>query len=101
MLNLSKIRKLQGFTQAQLADKAGISQSTIGRIEKGWDGCTLRMLQTIAQALDVPVWIIVSDERSDAVNMIVNAYNDLSPENQQIWDDMATAALARSAKSDE
>ena len=48
---LTNIRKSKGLTQEQLANKAGLSASTISNIESGENSYTLRSLIRIAEAL--------------------------------------------------
>jgi UDP-N-acetylglucosamine 1-carboxyvinyltransferase len=45
-------RKHRGWTQAQLADELGTSQSAVNRIEKGGQNLSLEMLARIGEALD-------------------------------------------------
>ena len=45
-------RKHRGWTQSQLADVLGTSQSAVNRIEKGHQNLTLEMLARIGEALD-------------------------------------------------
>ncbi|MGC4941879.1 helix-turn-helix domain-containing protein [Kribbella sp. DT2] len=45
-------RKHRGWTQTQLADVLGTSQSAVNRIEKGHQNLTLEMLARIGEALD-------------------------------------------------
>jgi transcriptional regulator with XRE-family HTH domain len=53
--HLQKIRTSKGVTQEELAEKLGVSTSWIGRIETGRAVPNLKLLQRIAQALDVRV----------------------------------------------
>lgn len=46
-------RKLGGLTQAQLADRAGISVNTLRRLENGEGGITLENLLRVLRALGV------------------------------------------------
>lgn len=46
-------RKLGGLTQAQLADRAGISVNTLRRLEAGEGGITLENLLRVLRALGV------------------------------------------------
>lgn len=48
---IAELRKEQGMTQQQLADKCGILRPNIARIEAGRYGITLDVLSRIAQAL--------------------------------------------------
>ncbi|WP_276751129.1 helix-turn-helix domain-containing protein [Limosilactobacillus ingluviei] len=50
-LALFKAREAVGLTQVELAQKAGVSQSTIARIERG-DNVTFKKLATLAHAMD-------------------------------------------------
>src|SRR3954453_11175935 len=45
-------RKHRGWTQAQLAEELGTSQSAVNRIEKGGQNLSLEMLARIGEALD-------------------------------------------------
>jgi transcriptional regulator with XRE-family HTH domain len=49
--NVGAWRRLRGLTQAQLADRAGVSESTISRLERGDGGVTLENLLRILRAL--------------------------------------------------
>jgi transcriptional regulator with XRE-family HTH domain len=44
-------RKLRGLTQAQLADRAGISRDTLSRLESGTGGVSLETLVRTLRAL--------------------------------------------------
>lgn len=46
-------RKLRGLTQAQLADRAGISRATLARFEQGDGGIGLDSLLRILRALGI------------------------------------------------
>ena len=50
---ISKLRKLRGLTQKQLADKIGISRSAIADYEHGKNHIYDLMILSIANALDV------------------------------------------------
>lgn len=47
-----------GFTQAELAERCGIDQGDISRIERGSTSPTARTLQRIAEALDADVRLV-------------------------------------------
>ena len=47
-------RKHRGWTQQQLADVLGTSQSAVNRIERGHQNLSLEMLARIGEALDSP-----------------------------------------------
>ena len=48
---LGKVRKAQGITQKQLAERLGTHQSNIARIESGKDNISIDKLAEIAEAL--------------------------------------------------
>jgi transcriptional regulator with XRE-family HTH domain len=60
-LRIATLRKMQGMTQEQLADKAGLQRTHVGRIEAGKYAVTLETIQAIAEALGMTVDIV--DER--------------------------------------
>jgi ribosome-binding protein aMBF1 (putative translation factor) len=50
-LALIQLRERHGFTQIQLAERCGVNQADISRIERGSTSPTARTLQRIADAL--------------------------------------------------
>lgn len=100
MSNLKKLRESKGITQARLAEMVGTSQPTINRIEKGSQSVSLHMLSDIAEALGVPVWLLLADDRAEALILINQAYLSAPPDVQQAWVDLAEAALRRLRRSD-
>jgi len=57
-LQVIDLREKHGLTQAQLAERCGIDQGDISRIERGSTSPTTRTLQRIAQALDADVRLV-------------------------------------------
>jgi len=51
--NIKKIRKIRGFSQEILAEKAGTSTTHIGMLETAKKFPSVRMIEKIAEALDV------------------------------------------------
>jgi len=51
-LAISDLRKKKRLSQAELAEKIGLRQSAIGRIEKGEQNLTIKTLQKIAEAFN-------------------------------------------------
>jgi transcriptional regulator with XRE-family HTH domain len=49
--DLSTWRKLRGLTQAQLADRAGISRAALSRLENGVEGVSLESFLRVLRAL--------------------------------------------------
>ncbi len=54
---ITNIRKERNMKQYELAEKAGLANSTVCDIEKGRLSPSLKTLQKIAEALDVPITI--------------------------------------------
>lgn len=52
------LRERHNLTQAQLAERCGIDQGDIGRIERGSTNPTTRTLQRIAEALDADLRLV-------------------------------------------
>jgi XRE family transcriptional regulator len=50
-LMLKKLRESKGFTIKELAEKAGISNGTVGDIESGRNGSTIKTIEKLAKAL--------------------------------------------------
>lgn len=50
-LMLVKLRKEEGLSQRELAERAGKPQSTIARIENGNMNATIKLLEEIAQSV--------------------------------------------------
>lgn len=56
-------RRYRGFSQAELARRAGLSQVWISRIERGGGYGSRETRRKLAAALDAPLWAI-EDDRS-------------------------------------
>jgi transcriptional regulator with XRE-family HTH domain len=54
--NIIKFRKKKGLTQIDLAAKAGLEKSHIGKFETTNHNHTVATLQKLAIALDIEVW---------------------------------------------
>lgn len=63
-LNIHKLRKMRGLSQAELAERAGLSQPSIGAIEAGRKSPTLRTLEKIASALGISVSDLLEEQAS-------------------------------------
>lgn len=57
-LRVQDLRHMAGLTQEQLADRAGLQRTHVGRIETGKYDVTIPVLQAIAEALGMTVDII-------------------------------------------
>ena len=52
-------RKISGLTQSELAEKSGVPQETISRIERGRSNPTLGTLEKLAKAMGVEITVKV------------------------------------------
>lgn len=57
-MQIVTLREDHGLTQAQLAERAGIDQGDLSRIERGATSPTARTLGRIAEALDADVRLV-------------------------------------------
>ncbi len=62
---ISKLRLEKGMTQAELAEKAGTSQSAIHRIEKGCQNVSLEMIKRLSECLGGQI-LSVNDSSSQS-----------------------------------
>lgn len=69
--NLHKYRKEQGFTQEELAEKAGISLAGYKNYESGKHGISLDMLAKLGNALGVdPANLLAADDADQSMSNI-------------------------------
>lgn len=57
-MQVTDLRERHGFSQAELAERCGIDQADISRIERGSTSPTARTLQRIAAALDADLRLV-------------------------------------------
>jgi transcriptional regulator with XRE-family HTH domain len=62
-MRVRDLRKRAGLSQEALADKAQIHRTYIGGIERGERNVSLKNIYRIADALDVPVASLFTDEQ--------------------------------------
>lgn len=89
MTNIAYYRKLRGLSQEDLAQKVGVKQPHISRIENGDDGPPLRLFMDIADALDVSLADLFSEQMSKAALMVVDAFRSGSDETRRLMSAMA------------
>ena len=75
MSNLKKVRESAGLSQAQLAEKSGVSKRTLQGYEIGLrniDGANLETIVTLAEALECSISDILENEdlKSRLVNVL-------------------------------
>ncbi len=60
--NIRAFREQRGLTQVELGKKANIHSVYIGGIERGVRNATLTNLHKIAKALDIPTYVLLTEE---------------------------------------
>lgn len=63
--NLMELRKISGFTQKELAERLGISRSSIGNYEKGIRRPDYETLEKIADFFNVEMWQLLGKDTVD------------------------------------
>ena len=59
--NIRRLRQQKGLTQEELAFEAEVHLTSIGRIERGERNPSLRVMASIADALSVPLPILLGE----------------------------------------
>ena len=77
MNNIASIRRLRGLNQAQLAEKVGVSQPHISRIEKGDEGPPLALFRQVAEALNVTLSDLFAEDRGAAHRYLIEMFDSL------------------------
>lgn len=99
MNNIAYYRKLRGLSQGELGQMVGIRQPHVSRIEGGDEGPPLRLFRDIANALNVSLADLFSDEMNQALVILSDAYRSAPESNRQMMLAMARAA-AQPTKAD-
>lgn len=82
-------RKLQGYTQKNLAEKCGLAVGTIQQYELGKREPKMEMLIKIVNALGISIDILLGYPQSDISTLPLNDMNkdEINPEMYKIIDD--------------
>ena len=65
--NLRKFRTARGMTTSVLAEKVGVSQPQVSRLENGQQGFRSSTADKLAKAVGVPVWALFMTETEQAL----------------------------------
>lgn len=76
--NIKSIRKSKKMTQTDFAELMGLSRSYIGDLENNRRNPSIKTLEAIATALDVPIVALLNDSSNDN---IVESYENITAEN--------------------
>ena len=70
--NIIRLRRLRGWSQEELADRAGISVSRLRDIEHGYANASIDVLESVAVALDteLPTLFLLSLEEERVLDML-------------------------------
>lgn len=95
-MNVRELRKQRNLTQAELAEITGLTQPTISRVERGYDGTTLEIFKIIAKALNVPLGSLFLEPNCGPFQLedeLIQIFRQLSSERQQGGGEMARFAV--------
>lgn len=59
--SVARARKQRGWSQRSLADQAGVAVETVRKLEGGRPSVTLAVLERVAEALEVPVVMLLGE----------------------------------------
>jgi len=81
---LKRLRKEKGLTQKELASQVprGLDYTYIGKIERGEQLPSLKILIAIGEALNVPLGYFFREEEADAAEIFANELRTLFGEEQ-------------------
>jgi HTH-type transcriptional regulator/antitoxin HipB len=69
--SIRRIRKIQGLSQTALAEKAGVTQATISRIEKGSKDTSIGTLFLLFSAMNVDLQITAREKNSSSLEGLI------------------------------
>lgn len=93
--NLRTLMAIRDWTQVQLAEKSGISQTMISSILREQSGCSVENADALAHAFGLTGWHLLMPGltedllKSKAVQTLLESYIDASPEGKALIDAMA------------
>lgn len=73
-MTLSSLRQSKGLSQRELAERSGLAQAMVSRVESEGYNPTLDSLRAYAKGLDVPVSVvasILSGEKTDTEKLSI------------------------------
>jgi transcriptional regulator with XRE-family HTH domain len=74
---IRKVRIERGFSQEELAEKAGLHYTYVGAVERGEKNCTITVLERIALGLNIPLAELIefsgsTDKTDETKQMIID-----------------------------
>jgi len=94
---ITELRRKKRMTQAELSHAVGIARPYLSQIERGERRMNEDLKDRIAEALGVDAGdlVDVSGRGHADEQLLLEAFRTLSPEQQDMWMDMARSALRR------
>lgn len=96
--NLAQRRGALSITQAQLAERIGVSSETIARFERGVYAPSLQKLERLAEALRIPASELLAEDRtlvrSDHENRLLACFVGLANEDQDFLTEVIESCSA-------
>ena len=89
-------RVMNRLTQEQLAEKAGVSSSFIGHIERGEKKASVETVVALCNAMDISPSVLLQDSLSDAVMRSQLSFNQ---ENQDLMEGLMHVLREHSQKA--
>ena len=74
------LREKRELSQAQLAERAGLSSKYLGEIERGEGNISMELLTKVAEGLGAPLSAIVENEHEQTHEELIGAIIRLAPE---------------------
>ncbi len=69
---IKKLRREKGFSQLDLALETDTDKSMISRLENGLYDVPLSVLAKIADALEIPLWLLLQEGKENNIGMLVS-----------------------------
>src|SRR5947209_18388529 len=78
-------RESRGFSLGNLAEKAGISKTSLSKIEAGLGNPSLDILCRIAQALNIPIGTLMAEDEHPQLQVIHSAEGQIVQSDSGLW----------------
>lgn len=93
-LTIGELRKRAGLTQADLADRVGITRPYLSQLENGERNLSANLHRRIVDALSIdPTTIVEPDTPMSDQQIVLMAFEKMPPEWQKTLVEMANAYL--------
>jgi len=77
------LRKTHGWSQEELGDKIGLSQTQVGKIERGTQRIQPHVLEQLADVFQVSTWKIAEYDRDERHRTLLSLFDRMSAEQQR------------------